>query len=374
MQDELLAMEANRPWSVMPLPQGQHSIGFKWIYKIKYRTDGTIDRYKAGSAQSFVALLVYIVDIVITGASLPVLHKIKDHLHEAFKLKDLGSLRYFLGLEIARSSQGILLSQRNYTLQLLEDHGLLACKPASLPLDSALKLQFDVGTLLSDATLYRRLIGRLLYLTISRPDIAFVVHKLSQFVAQPRQPRLDAAMSLLKYLKASPGQGILLQLVHTFQLKAYFDADWGSCPDSRKSITGFCIFLGDFIISWKAKKKSTVSRSSAKAEYQALAATISELLWVEQLLHELSVPLIHPSLIYCDNEATVHIAENPVFHERTKHIDCHFVRDHIVRDNVKLLPIRSHLQLADIFTKALPKTLFSSLLSKMGILDITTPS
>ncbi|XP_024025332.1 uncharacterized protein LOC112092714 [Morus notabilis] len=179
---------------------------------------------------------------------------LKQFLHSHFKLKDLGSLKYFLGLEIARSTYGIVLSQRQYTLQLLEDTGFLACKPAPVPMDPQVHLLATSGDVLSDASQYRRLIGRLLYLTLSRPDITFAVHKLSQFLAQPRSSHLRAAHYLLRYLKSSPRQGLFFSSSSALQLRAFSDADWGSCPDSQRSVIGYCVFLGDSLVSWKVKR------------------------------------------------------------------------------------------------------------------------
>lgn len=205
--------------------------------------------FTKGNGASFVALLVYVDDIIITGPSLPVLSSLKCLLNTHFKLKDLGNLKYFLGIEIARADAGIVLSQRNYTLQLLDDTGFLACKPTPLPMDSNHHLTATDGDPLPDPYQYRRLVGRLLYLTISRPDITYAVHKLSQFVAQPRTSHLNAAHHLLRYLKNKPGQGLLFSSSSSLQLKAFSDADWAACPDSRKSTTGFCIFLGDALVS-----------------------------------------------------------------------------------------------------------------------------
>ncbi|XP_031249394.1 uncharacterized protein LOC116107227 [Pistacia vera] len=289
-----------------------------------------------------------------------------------FKLKDLGGLKYFLGLEIAQSKQGIALSQRHYTLQLLEDSGYLACKPTVVPMDPKLRLTATEGELLSDITHYRRLVGKLLYLTLSRPDITFAVHKLTQFLAQPHLPHLKAMHHLLRYLKNSPGQGLLFSSHSSLQLKAFSDSDWGSCPNSRRSVTSFCIFIGDSLVSWKAKKQTTVSRSSTEAEYRALSSTASELIWLQQLLQDFQVTVASPALLYYDNQAAIHIASNPTFHERTKHIeiDCHFVRERVASGVLKLLPIRFQYQLADLFTKPLPSTQFFSLLSKMAVKDI----
>ena len=246
---------------------------------------------------------------------------------------------------------------------------------------------FNFRADIKSPSLYRRLVGRLLYLTISRPDITFAVHKLSQFVSQPRSTHLSAVHHLLRYLKGHPGQGLFFSSSSDIQLKAYSeasslklqafsDSDWASCPDTRKSVTGFCVFLGNSLVSWRAKKQTTVSRSSAEAEYRALAATTSELVWLQQLLCDFHVSPSSPALIFCDNQAAIHIASNPTFHERTKHIeiDCHFVRDKITTGSIKLLPIRTHHQLADLFTKPLHRLVFQPLLSKMAIHDLHCPS
>ncbi|XP_022867558.1 uncharacterized protein LOC111387247 [Olea europaea var. sylvestris] len=304
------------------------------------------------------------------------LRGLKGFLHSQFKLKDLGALKYFLGLETARSARGLFLSQHNYTLQLLDDSGFLACKPTSSPMDPKVKLTSLEGDLLHDASSYRRLVGRLLYLTVSRLDITFAVHKLSQFVSSPRQPHLDAAHHLLRYLKASPGQGLFYSAASDFQLRAFANADWGSYLDTRKSVTSFYIFIGDSMISWKAKKQTTISRSSAEAEYRALASTTSELIWPYQFLNDFQIHQSGPAALFCDNQAAIHIATNPIFHERTKHIeiDCHFVRDKVTDGSIKLLPVRTHHQLVDLFTKALLAKSLLPLLSKMVILDIHRPS
>ncbi|XP_024029725.1 uncharacterized protein LOC112094033 [Morus notabilis] len=327
--------------------------------------------FTKGTGSSFLALLVYVDDIIITGPSKSNIDSLKQFLHSQFKLKDLGSLRYFLGLEIAWSSTGIVLSQCHYT-----STGFLACNPASVPMDPCTRLTATDGPELPDASSYRRLIRRLLYLTLSRPDITFAVHKLSQFLAQPRVPHLHAAHHLLRYLKTSPGQGLFFSASSLLQLKGFSDADWGSCVETRCSVTGYCVFLGDSLVSWKAKRQPTISRSSAEAEYRAMAAATSELVWLKQLLQDFGVSLHAPMLLFCDNQAAVHIASNPTFHERTKHIeiDCHFVRDKVTDGFIKLMHVRSNLQLADIFTKPLPSALLFSHLSKMAVKDIHCPS
>lgn len=248
---------------------------------------------------------------------------LKNFLHTHFALKDLGALKYFLGIEIARSSQGLSLCQRHYAIQLLSEAGYLGCKPRSTPMDANLKLCQEDGDLLPDPLVYQRLIGRLLYLIITRPDLSFAVTKLSQFMSTPRTTHLTAAYSVLQYLKGTIGQGLFFSSRSDLQLSFCSDSDWAACPDTRRSISGYCVFLGTTMISWKAQKQHVVSRSSAEAEYCSMAnATCG--VWISSLLHDLGISITKPTTLFCDSQAAIHIASNPVFHENTKHIELVF--------------------------------------------------
>ena len=202
------------------------------------------------------------------------------------------------------------------------------------------------------------------------------MHDLSQFMSSPRTPHLQAVHHLLRYLKGHPGQGLLYSTDSSLHLRGFSDSDWASCPMTRRSTTDFCIFIGDCLISWRTKKQPTISRSSAEAEYRALAATGSEITWIQYLLEDLQIPQSQPAFIYCDNHSAIHIANNPAFHERTKHIelDCHFIREKINQSKIRLSPVSSSLQLADAFTKPLTSTMLESHISKMAVHDLHSPS
>ncbi|KAK2450175.1 hypothetical protein QL285_009307 [Trifolium repens] len=220
-------------------------------------------------------------------------------------------------------------------------------------MEQHLRLRPNDGSPLPDPTLYRRLIGRLLYLTVTRPDIQYVVNTLSQFMQSPCTSHMDAATRVLRYLKGSVCKGLFLSAASSINLVGYADSDLAGCPITRRSTTGYFTMLGSNPISWKTKKQPTISRSSAKAEYRSLATLSSELQWLKYLLSDLGIDHPHPIKVYCDSQDAIHIAENPVFHERTKHIkiDYHFVREKIKSGLITPSYLRSFDQLADIFTK-----------------------
>ncbi|KAK2380773.1 putative mitochondrial protein [Trifolium repens] len=330
---------------------------------------------KCSSSNKYIYLVVYVDDIVITGDDNDGIKALKQHLFQNFQTKDLGPLRYFLGIEVAQSKSGIAISQRKYALDILEETGLMDCKPVDTPMDPNVKLLPDQGEPYSDPSRYRRLVGKLNYLTLTRPDISFPVSVVSQFLNSPCDSHWNAVVRILKYIKRAPGKGLVFTDNGHTNIVGYSDADWAGDPNDRRSTSGYCIFIGGNLISWKSKKQTVVSRSSTEAEYRAMAHATCELVWLKHLLQELHFCEVGQMELVCDNQSALHLSSNPVFHERTKHIevDCHFIREKIISGVIRTSFVNSKDQLADIFTKSLRSPRITYICDKMDAYDIYAP-
>nr|XP_016510591.1 PREDICTED: uncharacterized mitochondrial protein AtMg00810-like [Nicotiana tabacum] len=233
--------------------------------------------FDKGKGNLVTFVVVYVDDVIITLSHLEEITSLKKFLHETFRAKDLGRLHYFLGLEILYKSDGVLITQRKLTQDLLKEFDCIGCTTMTSPLDSTVKLKADEGISLSDPGHYRKLVGKLNFLTGTRPDIAYSVQHLSQYMQNPRDTNLRAAIHVLRYLKGSLSLGIFLSNSRDYRIRAFCDSDWAACTETRKSVSGYIVLLGDSPISWKSKKQSTISLSSAEAEYRAVRKVVGEL-------------------------------------------------------------------------------------------------
>ncbi|XP_071727117.1 uncharacterized mitochondrial protein AtMg00810-like [Rutidosis leptorrhynchoides] len=322
-------------------------------------------------------LLVYVDDIIITGNSESCISQCKHFLQTKFKVKELGLLKYFLGIELLDKNGGLSMTQRKYTLEVIDEFGLLDSKPATTPIESGVVFSSidnhsDTDYPLSNISDYQNLIGKLIYITLTRPDITYAVHCLSQHMHAPLNSHLNAAFRVLRYLKCSPGKGIFITTSDNFVLSAYVDSDYAKCISTRRSVTGFCVYLGNSLVSWKSKKQSTVSRSSAEAEYRALASVTCELIWILKLFKDLNIKTKIPITVYCDNKSALQIAKNPIFHEKTKHfeVDLHFVREKISSGIIQTVQVSSEENTSDIFTKPLLRAQHDLLCNKLTLYDL----
>lgn len=405
MRKEIDALENNGTWKIVHLPEGKKPIGCKWVYKIKYRADGTVERYKArlvaqgytqvegvdfhetyapvakmtsvrcmlavavtkgwfieqldvnnaflhgdldeevymkipqgferkgenkvcklmksiyglkqasrnwfakltvsmknyGFVQSladyilftlnqnekFIGVLVYVDDMIVVSNDRTACADFKGFLDEQFGIKDLGQLKYFLGIEVAHGANGLFLNQRKYAMSIIDETGMTGAKTTYTPIQQRHNLALAKGYVLRDIMKYRRLVGKLVYLTITRPDLVYAVHILSQFVNEPRKEHWEAALRVVRYIKRNPSKGIMFKRNSDLHIRGYCDSDYASCPLIRRSLSGYFVAIGQSPISWRTKKQMTVAKSTAEAEYRAMGAATSELIWIKAFLGSL---------------------------------------------------------------------------------------
>ncbi|KAM0029928.1 putative RNA-directed DNA polymerase [Helianthus debilis subsp. tardiflorus] len=319
-------------------------------------------------------LIIYVDDMIITGNDKEEMEKLKTNLFTEFEMKDLGRLKYFLGIEVLRSKHGIFICQKKYILDLLAEIGMIDCKPTDTPIMTNQKLYMEEGAELADKERYQRLVGKLIYLSHTRPDIAYAVGVVSQFMHQPQVAHMDAVWRIIRYLKGTAGHGVLFQPNKHLRIQAYTDADWAGDKGDRKSTSGYFTLVGGNLVTWRSKKQKVVALSSAEAEFRGIARGLAEVLWIRKLLTEIGFPQLEASTIMCDNEAAIQISENPGQHDRTKHVevDRHFIKEKLEAGILELSSVRSKDQLADILTKVVNARIFSHCLDKLSIGDPTT--
>ncbi|XP_026458611.1 uncharacterized protein LOC113359149 [Papaver somniferum] len=355
MKDEYNAMLKNNTWELVPRPRDAHVIHSMWLFRHKYNADGSLQRYKARlvangksqqvgvdcfetfspvvkpatihyvdhsmassrlqifakfitgcgfrssvcdpslfvyqSGSEMAYLLLYVDDIILTASTDALICRFIDLMKREFAMSDLGPLHHFLGITVTRSSTGLFLSQSLYAHDIIARASMTKCNPVATPVDTNSKLSATYGLDFSDPTLYRSLEGALQYLTFTWTDIAYEVQQVCLFMHDPREPHMHALKRILRYLQGTINHGLFLSVSTISGLTSYSDADWAGCPDSRRSTSGFYIFLGNNLIFWSSKRQATVSRSSTEAEYQGVANVVAETTWLRNLLLELHLPL-----------------------------------------------------------------------------------
>ncbi|KAL0451442.1 UNVERIFIED_CONTAM: Retrovirus-related Pol polyprotein from transposon RE1 [Sesamum latifolium] len=315
-------------------------------------------------------LLLYVDDMIITGDDSVEINNLKDALSVRFEMKSLGEASCFLGLEIEKCSS-YFVSQKGYAASLLTRFHMEDSKAKTTPMEPNIKLARNEGKSLKDATPFRQIVGSLFYLTITRPDIAFSVGVIYQFMDQPCEIHLIAAKRILRYIKNTLSYGLMHEKSKFFSLSGFVDADWAGDVNDRRSTMGFCFTIGFAVILWCSKKQTTVALSSCEAEYVVSTMATQECLWLRRLIREMMTNLNHPIQIFCDNESAIKLAGNPVFHARSKHIETHyhFVREKVLSQDIELQEIRTNKQVADIFTKALARAKFEEFREALGVID-----
>lgn len=333
-------------------------------------SDADSSLFIKNNSGAYIVILLYVDDMIITGSDEEQIAQLRKELAIRFEMKNLGEAKYFLGLEIEKLMDGYFVSQSRYAKNLLNQYQMNEAKKASTPMEIHLKLLKEDGKSLENPHLYRKLSGSLIYLTITRPDLAYSVSVISQFVQKPRVPHWIATKRILRYVKKTEEFGLKYGRNKELKLIGFTDADWAGDTNDRRSTSGHCFLFGSAAITWCSRKLGIVALSSMEAEYMAATLAAQESIWIKSLVGDMLHKVDYTMELFCDNESAIKLSSNPVFHRRTKHIEVHyhFVREKVMNKEIDLRKIHTKEQLTDIFTKALEKPLFEKFRGQLEIM------
>ncbi|KAD5318172.1 hypothetical protein E3N88_18118 [Mikania micrantha] len=343
-------------------------------------TRGSIDKtlFIKKVGQHKLLVQIYVVDIIFASYDPKLCVDFTELMTKNFEMSAMGELQFFLGLQIKQSPDGIFIHQSKYTKELLKKFDLQNSKNCSNPMSSTTQLDADLKGKSVDETLYRCMIGSLMYLTASRPDIMFATCVCARFQAAPKESHLIAVKRIFRYLQGTQSLGIWYSTGHSCKLVAFSDSDYAGCKLTRKSTSGGCQFLGNCLVSWQSKKQTSVATSTAEAEYIAAASCTSQILWLQTQLLDYGIKESKTPLLM-DSASALCIVKNPVQHSRTKHIEIrhHFIRDCFEKGLIDPKFVPSADELADIFTKPLETSTFQNLVLRLvdaKLSSLQTPS
>lgn len=327
--------------------------------------------YKKHIGKSCLLVGVYVDDLIITGSNKVEVTKFKDQMKDLFSMSDLGLLSYYLGIEVVQSCHGIGLCQASYAAKILEKTGLESCNSVQVPMEAKQKLSKKSTTPPVDATEYRSIVGSLRYLVNTRPDIAYAVGIVSRFMESPTTEHMAAVKQILRYIRGTLDLGCMYMKkgVKEPYLMGYSDSDMAGDVDDRKSTTGVVYYFGSNLVTWVSQKQKTVALSSCEAEYIAATTAACQGIWLGRLLEELMEDVKSKVVLKVDNKSAIALCKNPVYHDRSKHIDTryHFIRECIEDQKIEVEHVRTNDQLADIMTKPLGRLKFLEMRTKLGL-------
>nr|GEW91104.1 copia-type polyprotein [Tanacetum cinerariifolium] len=314
---------------------------------------------------------IYVDDLLFTGNDEQLLNEFKESMKCEFEMSDLGKMRYFMGIDVLQTAAGIHVSQYKYAIEILSRFKMSDCNAVMNPIVPGCKLKSEEGELV-DETLFKSLVGSLMYITTTRPDIQFIVSYISRFMSKPTDSHLVAAKRVLRYLQGTLDYGIWYRRGGKGEMEVFTDSDFAGDWNDRKSTSGYLVLWDGAAITWSSKKQSVVALSSTEAEYVAAAACACQVVWLRGILEELGLQQTEGTVIKCDNTSTIKLSRNPVFHGRCKHIGIkyHFLRDLVGRGTVELKHVGTKEQVADIFTKPLHQDMFIKLRKELGVCSL----
>eukprot|EP00253_Pinus_taeda_P004437 PITA_04437 len=295
----------------------------------------------------------------------------KSVMKEEFEMTDMGFLRYFLGIEVDQNENGFFISQARYVNQVLSRFNMQECKAAITPTVMGLKLSREDSSKDFDLSLYKSIVGSLMYLTATRPDIMYAVSLISRFMERPKEAHWQATKRILRYVKGTKRIGILYTALECSDLIGYTDSDWDGSVDDQKSTSGYVFHMSSGAISWASKKQPIVALSTAEAEYVAATTVACQAILMRRMLRRLCQEKAKGTVIFCDNRSTIALSKNYVFHKRMKHIDTkfHYIRELVNNGEIVLEHCKTQEQVADILTKPLGQKSFEFLRKCLGMTD-----
>ena len=315
---------------------------------------------------------LYVDDLIYTGNNYAMFEKFKESMMIEFEMTDLGMMHYYLGLEVVQSTTGIFISQKKYVQEILERFQMNNCNSVGTPTEVGVKLFKDPEGKRVDSTNYKQIVGSLMYLTATRPDIMYAVSLISRYMENPKEIHLLAAKRIFRYLQGTADFGLLYKKGEHSDLMGFTDSDYARDQDDRKSTSGYVFMLGTGVVSWSSKKQPIVTLSTTEAEFVAAASCACQAIWLRRILEEIQFKQQGETSIYCDNSSTIKLSRNLVLHGRSKHIDVkyHFLRDLAKDEVINLIFCRSEDQVVDIFTKPLKTPLFHKLRELLGVCSL----
>ncbi|GJU17155.1 putative ribonuclease H-like domain-containing protein [Tanacetum coccineum] len=334
---------------------------------------GTIDKtlFIKKDSRDILLVQVYVDDIIFGSTNKAWCDEFEVLMKGEFEMSAMGEMTFFLGLQVKQLPDGLFISQDKYVKDMLTKFDMESVRTATTPYEAAKTKLKDETDPPVNVHLYRSMIGSLMYLTASRPDIMFAVSACSRHQVTPLTSHLNAVKKIFKYLKGQPKLGLWYPKDSPFQLEAYSDSDYAGSHGDRKSTTGGCQFLGRRLISWQCKKQTIMATSSTEAEYVAAASCCAQVLWIQNQLLDYGFNFMNTK-IFIDNQSTICIVKNPVFHQRTKHIEIrhHFIRDANEKNLIQVLKIHTNDNVADLLTKAFDGPRFAYLVVHIGMVDM----
>ncbi|GJR38664.1 putative ribonuclease H-like domain-containing protein [Tanacetum coccineum] len=334
---------------------------------------GTIDKtlFIKKNKSDIMLVQVYVDDIIFGSTTQSMCTEFEDCMHKRFQMSSMGELTFFLGLQVKQQPEGIFISQDKYVADILKKFDFCSIKTATTPIESNKPLVKDEDGIDVDVHIYRYIIGFLMYLTASRPDIMFVVCACARFQVTPKASHLNAVKQIFRYLKHQPKLRLWYPRDSPFELEAFSDIDYGGASLDRKSTIGGCQFFGRRLISWQCKKQTIVANSTTKAEYVAAVNCCGQVLWIHNQMMDYGFNFMNTK-IHIDNESTICIVKNPVYHSRTKHIEIrhHFIRDCYEKRLINVVKIHTDNNVADLLTKGFDVTRFNFLVVSIGMLNL----